>query len=173
MLAITLSKDRQSLEIKNQALNRAPLPPPHYPPDLRYEELLTISVASRTPSKEAKPISRRLIHLAEKFAAVSSDDLPVDEGATSAALSTEAFEKATMPSMPDDIVLSCTFSREPMFIDSKGKKVPPPIQRRVNMRKIEYSVALQDEAGGKVTMRDIELVIGQCFSLKASLIPQN
>lgn len=173
MLAITSSKDRQSLEIKNQALNKAPLPPPHYPPDLRYEELLAIGVANRTPSKEAKATSRRLIHLAEKFAAVSSDDLPVDEAASSAALSTQALEKATAAPMPDDSILSCTFSREPMFIDSKGKKVPPPIQRRVNMRKIEYSVALLDEAAGKITMRDIELVIGQCFSLKASLIPQN
>lgn len=174
MLSMSLSSDRRTLEIKNQALNKAPLPPPHYGPDLRYEELLTISVMETVPTKDAKPISRRLVQLSERFAAVSAADRPTEDdiSRSAAPIPAAATEKATPDPKPHDRILGCKFSREPMFIDSKGKKVPPPIQRRVNMRKIEYSVPLLEDALGKTSMRDLELVIGQCFSLKASMIPQ-
>lgn len=166
MLAISLSKDRSTLEIRNQALTNVPPPPPHYGADLRYEEVITIAIVDQPSTRKAKSISTRLTQLAERFAAVGSAE------AHGAVESSKAGANSGSSS-PIDRALSCTFSREPMFIDFKGKKVPPPVQRKVDMRKVEYPVPVIEESAGRQSIRDFELVLGQCFSLKASMIPQN
>lgn len=165
MLGISISLDRRTLEIRNQALSKAPLPPPQYGPDLRYEELLTITVGHAETPKAVRPVSARLSQLAERFAVISSTE------AAAAAVSSMK-DHAGQPPPQDKFIMSCRFSREPMFLDSKGKRVPQPVQRKVVMRKVEFPVDILDHTDGKVTIRDIELVLGQCFSLKASMIPQ-
>lgn len=167
MLGISFSKDRKTIEIRNQALSKGPLPSPQYGPELRFEELLTITKGPRPQVQSVKAISARLIQLAERCATVRS----IDTSTAEASFPTSK-EAISSPPVLQDCILNCTFSREAMFIDSKGKKVPPPVQRKVDMRKVEYTVSIIDESAGKQSIRDVELVLGQCFSLKASMIPQ-
>jgi hypothetical protein len=163
MLAVSLSKDRQTLELRNQALSKGPLPTPHQPPELRYEEMVIITI-TETPLQNRKGISARLTELTERLGtAKKSPALPEPTDATIGPENT--------PRVPTKS-LQCLFSREATFIDSRGKRVAAPVQRKVDLRKTETNLELQEKTkDGKATLRDLELILSQCFALKASMLP--
>lgn len=169
MLAIQMAKCRRTLYIRNQSLNKGGPPPPHAGPDLRYDETLTVTICDEEAGTSSKrPVSERLASLAERCASLSVGSSDSDKTSTDV----EDQSKMSVSSRSPHRMLRCTFEREPYFMDAKGKKVSPPVQRKVDLTKVERQISLLEQNGTNAVMSDLEVILGNHFSLKSNMLTQ-
>ena len=157
-LAISLSKDRTNLTVRLLRSEKQKSPPGQV--SYFIEESLAITITNDGDRQEGrKPGMASVTHLRRL-----ADHLA---RAGESATDTVAATSHTFISVQSK-QLRGTYIRQPVFLDAKGKNVPPPAYMRLDMSKTERPVELYESFTHFATkphiMLEFDDILGNCFS---------
>lgn len=158
MLSITLAKDRASLDIKHRKVDDPPFTR-HSAPEQRFEEIIRFSLPQQQEAQRTldhKPLASRALRLASRLAAVKSSSLDNVAEAPSTAQADNSERSQNLP-------LHAVYSRQPVYIDGRGRRIAPPQHLKLDMSKTEYLITLYEDENTLRRLRDLDDILGECF----------